>query len=332
MPFIAIRYDLRAAPFAETPLPDLYRACLEQCAWADGSRAADIVTLSEHHGMADGWISAPFTAAAAVGAVTGTVRVMIAAALIPFHDPIRLAEQIAVADLCCGPGRLWIVAGSGYVERELAMAGVDPRSRGKVLERNVAVMRQAWSGEPFEHEGRTVQVTPRPASSPEPMMLMGGSSVAAAKRAARLRMGFLPAVADPELKSAYEAACAEEGWGGGLAILPQDVGYVFVSEDPDRDWARMEPYFWYEAQSYQALQRPGVRSQVSSKATRPEELREEGLYRVMTPDQVVAYADALGPMANLVLHPLISGMPPEWGWEGLRLFAEKVVPRIKAAG
>src|SRR5687768_13659580 len=106
MAFIAIRYDLRKAPFAEASLADLYRACLEQSAWADEHGAADIVTLSEHHGMEDGWISSPFTGAAAVGAVTRKLRVMIAAALIPFHDPVRLAEQIAVADLCCGPGRL----------------------------------------------------------------------------------------------------------------------------------------------------------------------------------------------------------------------------------
>jgi hypothetical protein len=34
-------------------------------------------------------------------------------------------------------------------------------------------------------------------------------------------------------------------------------------------------------------------------------------------------------MGNVVLNPLISGMPPEWGWKGLRLFQESVLPKVK---
>ncbi len=329
MPFIAIRYDLRTAPFAEASHADLYRACLEQAAWADEHRVADIITLTEHHGMDDGWLPSPLTFAAAVGAVTETVRIMIAALVFPFHDPVRVAEQIAVVDITAGPGRLWLIAGAGYVEFELAMQGVEPKGRGKLVEAAISVCRQAWTGEPFEYRGRTVKVTPRPVSSPEPMILMGGSSAAAAKRAARLRVGFLPAIADPELERVYKEACAADGWGGGLVILPQEVGYLYVSEDPERDWARFEPYFWYEVESYRALQSPDVRSQVSSYAQSPAELREEGLFKVLTPDDAVAFIESLGPMGNVVLNPLISGMPPEWGWEGLRLFQETVLPKVK---
>ncbi|MEX2459318.1 MAG: LLM class flavin-dependent oxidoreductase [Actinomycetota bacterium] len=328
MPFVAIRYDLRTAPFAEASHGDLYRACLEQSAWADEGKVADIITLTEHHGMDDGWLPAPVTFAAAVAAVTDNVRIMIGALVFPFHDPVRLAEQIAVVDITAGPGRLWLIAGAGYVERELAMAGIEPRGRGSLVERAIEVCRQAWTGEPFEYDGRTVQVTPRPVSSPEPMILMGGSSPAAARRAARLRVGFLPAIADPELERVYREAGEADGWGGGLVILPQDVGYLFVSEDPDRDWARLEPYFWYEAESYRALQSSDVRSVVSSAATSPEELRDEGLFRILTPDDAVAYISSQGPMGNVVLSPLIAGCPPEWGWESLRLFAERVRPNI----
>jgi alkanesulfonate monooxygenase SsuD/methylene tetrahydromethanopterin reductase-like flavin-dependent oxidoreductase (luciferase family) len=329
MPFIAIRYDLRTAPFAEATHEELYRTCLEQSAWADEHGVADIITLTEHHGMDDGWLPSPVTFAAAVGAVTRNVRIMIAALVFPFHDPVRMAEQIAVADITAGPGRLWLIAGAGYVEWELAMGGIEPKGRGKLVEQAIEVCRRAWTGEPFEHEGRTVRVTPRPVSSPEPMILMGGSSAAAARRAARLRVGFLPAVADPELERIYREAADADGWGGGLVILPQDVGYLFVSEDPERDWDRFEPYLWYEVESYRALQSPDVRSQVSSNATTPAEMREETLFRILTPDDAIAFVTSLGPMGNVVLNPMISGMPPAWGWEGLRLFHEKVLPAVK---
>ncbi len=114
-------------------------------------------------------------------------------------------------------------------------------------------------------------------------------------------------------------------------LLPHGAGYVHVSDDPDRDWARLEPYFWYDAESYRSWQPEGQASEVTSKARTPEELRDEGQYRVLTPDECVAYAESLGPMGALVLHPLIAGIPPEWGWESLELFRSKVAPRLQGA-
>ncbi|MCA1726833.1 MAG: hypothetical protein LC722_04005 [Actinobacteria bacterium] len=102
-----------------------------------------------------------------------------------------------------------------------------------------------------------------------------------------------------------------------------------MSEDPERDWARMEPYFWHEVETYRAMQSPDVRSQVASHARSPAEMRDETLFRVLTPDDAVEFIRSLGPMGNVVLNPLISGMPPEWGWEGLRLFRERVLPEVK---
>src|SRR5438094_3669534 len=109
MTTIALRYDLRAAPFAATKHPDLYRECLDHCAWADEQGVGDVVVLSEHHAMEDGFLPAPFTMAAAVAGRTNRMMISIAAALIPLHDPVRLAEQIAVLDLASG-GRVNFVA------------------------------------------------------------------------------------------------------------------------------------------------------------------------------------------------------------------------------
>src|SRR5690606_20598071 len=101
-------------------------------------------------------------------------------------DPIRLAEQLAVLDLASG-GRVTIVAGLGYREEEFAMAGVDRKRRGTVMEEAVETMRRAWTGEPFEYRGRRVVVTPKPKTPGGPTLLVGGSTEKAARRAARLR-------------------------------------------------------------------------------------------------------------------------------------------------
>ena len=52
---------------------------------------------------------------------------MVSAAILPLHDPVRIAEQIAVLDNAA-PGRLWIVVGAGYRVEEFEMAGA--RARG----------------------------------------------------------------------------------------------------------------------------------------------------------------------------------------------------------
>ena len=52
------------------------------------------------------------------------------------------------------PGRLSLVVAIGYRAAEFEMAGVEKRRRGKLLEEYVGVLREAWTGEPFEWRGR----------------------------------------------------------------------------------------------------------------------------------------------------------------------------------
>lgn len=327
---IALRYDMRSPEWAATSHAELYPACLEQCAWAEEHGVADIVVLSEHHGIEDGFLPAPFTLAAAIAGRTRRILITIAAALVPLHDPVRLAEQIAVVDLV-SRGRVSFVVGIGYAGHEFEMAGVERRKRGVLTEELVQVMRRAWTGEPFEWRGRTIRVTPRPHTRPEPPMLAGGSSEAAARRAARLRLGFFPSVGDEGLAVAYREECERLGFAG-FCMLPRGPGFVHVAEDPEKAWAEIERYAWYDAETYRSWQTPGVRSEVRSAADDASALRREGIYRVLTPEQCVALAEELGPGGTLVLHPLLCGLPLELGWESLELFRAKVLPRLRPAG
>src|SRR5512147_2044316 len=123
MAMVGIRFDLRVPSFSKTNHAEMYRACLDQCEWAD-RLGLDIVVLSEHHGVDDGFMSAPVTLAAAIAGRTKTIQINIAAILVPLHDPVRLAEQLAAASLASG-GRIGFVAGLGYRHEEFEMAGVD---------------------------------------------------------------------------------------------------------------------------------------------------------------------------------------------------------------
>jgi len=327
MAMIALRYDLRVPSFSTSTPAAQYAACLEQCAWGDTRGSVDLVVVSEHHGVDDGYLPAPLTLAAAIAGRTRRVMINIAALLVPLHDPVRLAEQLAVLDLVSG-GRIVVVAGLGYRNEEFEMAGVERKRRGSLMEEAIEVMRQAWTGEPFEWRGRQVRVTPRPATPGGPTLLVGGSTEKAARRAARLRCGFFPAIGDPRLADVYREECARVGFGGGFVSLPSGPGFVHVSDDPERDWARIAPYALHDARAYAAWQTPDQRSSVHVEGATLDAVRASGVYRIVTPDECVALAAEL---PTIVLHPLMGGMPPELGWESLERFAAEVLPRIRPA-
>ena len=319
---VGLRFDLRVPSFAKTTHARQYAACLDMCEFAD-ARGFDVVAISEHHGVDDGYMSSPVTLAAAIAARTKRMGINVAAILVPLHDPIRLAEQLATAALVAG-GRLSFVAGMGYRPEEFEMAGVERTARGRLFDEYVGVLRQAWTGQPFTWRGRTVRVTPAPEAPPP--ILVGGSTAKAARHAARLRCGFFPAVGDPELARIYREACAAEGFDGGFVVLPGGPGFVHVTRDPAGDWRRIAPHALYDARTYHAWQPPGQRSAMDVEATTEDDVRRSGVYRVVTPEECVALAEEYG---RVLLHPLMGGIDPELAWASLRLFTDEVLPRLR---
>jgi alkanesulfonate monooxygenase SsuD/methylene tetrahydromethanopterin reductase-like flavin-dependent oxidoreductase (luciferase family) len=318
---MGLRFDLRVPSFAATTHERQYAACLDMCAWAD-EHGFDVVAISEHHGVEDGYLSSPLTLAAAIAARTRRLRINVAAVLLPLHDPVRLAEQLATAAIVAD-GRLSVVAGLGYRPEEFAMAGVDRTRRGSLFDEYVGVLQQAWTGEPFSWRGRTIRVTPAPASPP--LILVGGSTAKAARRAARLRCGFFPAVRDPELARTYEEACTAAGWSG-FVVMPGGPGFVHVTHDPDADWRRIAPHALHDARTYHDWQPPGQRSEVHVDAVTEDDVRRSPVYRVVTPEGCLEIAREHG---RVLLHPLMGGLDPDLGWSSLRLFAAEVLPRLR---
>lgn len=327
MPVTVVRFNLVDPAATPETLSRRYRAAVEMAAYADDG-GIDTVQTEEHHASPDGWLPSPLVFAGTVLGATRQIAVTIAALIGPLHDPLRLAEDIAVLDLVSG-GRLVTVAGIGYRQEEYAAHGVDWHRRGELQDELLETLMAAWTGEPFAFRGRTVQVRPVPYTRPHPLLLVGGSSRAAARRAARLGLPFFPSAHLPELEAYYHARLAEYGTQGWCLVPPAEVPLLHVAEDPDRIWAEYGSYFLREARTYASWQGAGIRSAVRSGAGTVEELRAEGVYRVLTPQQCLAFAEAGGEQASLVLHPLCGGMPVDEGWSSLRLFAEQVLPRLK---
>ncbi|GLW18988.1 hypothetical protein Stsp01_57310 [Streptomyces sp. NBRC 13847] len=314
---------------APTPaaLSARYRAAVEMAAFAD-DRGFTMVQTEEHHATTNGWIPSPLTFAGAVFGATRRIGVTVSALITPLHDPLRLAEDIASLDLLSG-GRLTTVAGLGYRPEEYAAHGKDWRRRGALQDEVLTALLSAWTGEPFSYRGRTVRVTPRPCTRPHPLLLIGGSSRAAARRAARLGLPFFPSARLPALEAYYHQQRAHFGTEGWVWQPPERTALLHVAEDPDRTWDRYGGHLLHEAMTYASWQSAGSRSAVRSSARDIAALRAEGVYRVVTPDECLRLARRPGG-GSLILHPLCGGMPVDEGWRSLHLFAERVLPRLTA--
>lgn len=302
---------------------DRYSAMIEMAEFADQNGIFG-VTLEEHHGTTNGWSPTPLLNAGMIAARTTNLSITISALLLPLHDPIRVAEDLAVLDLA-SRGRVITVIGLGYRPAEYSLVGHDWDARGARMDHTLETLMNAWSGEPFEYNGEMVQVTPTPLTSPHPMVMVGGTSKPAARRAARFGLPLFPAAHLPELEAYYYAKCEEYGTSGFCMMPSPKTSMTFISEDPDATWNEFGHHFLHEAQMYRSWQQHGQVSAVKSGATTVAELRDEGIYRVLTPAECSALIAEPGTESSLVMHPLVGGMPIEAGWESLKLFVEQVL-------
>ncbi|MFK4099229.1 LLM class flavin-dependent oxidoreductase [Streptomyces sp. NPDC019531] len=321
MPVTVVRFNLVEPDATPASLSARYRAALDMAAYAD-EHGITTVQTEEHHGVDNNWLPSPFAFAGAVFGATKRIAVTVSAVIGPLHDPLRLAEEIAVLDLLSG-GRLVTVAGIGYRPEEYALFDVEWRRRGRIQDELLETLLKAWTGDEFEYRGRTVRVTPRPFTDPHPLLLVGGSSKAAARRAARLGLPFFPSAHLPELEAYYKERLVEYGTEGWTMMPTAETPLLHIAEHPDEVWERHGRHFLHEARTYACWQSGDIRSAVRSAATSVEELRAEGVYRILTPEECVEQG-----LDNLVLHPLAGGMPVEEGWRSLRLFAERVLPAL----
>ncbi|MGF7237411.1 MAG: LLM class flavin-dependent oxidoreductase [Frankia sp.] len=317
----ALRFDFRNPEMAGTSMADRYTAALEMAEWADRFGCLS-VAVSEHHGSPDGYLPSPIPMLAAMAARTTNVRFLIAALIAPFHDPLRLAEDLIVLDIL-SRGRVDLIVAGGYVHGEFAMFDVPMRERGKRVTEAVTTLKAAFAGEPFTYRGRTAHLTPAPFRPGGPSVMLGGSSEAAARRAARIADGFIPSV-----PAVWEFYRDETRKLGRPDPGPSPIGenqVVALAEDPEKGWEQMAPYFLHETNAYGVWQAQDNLAAPYHTVADSDELRATGQYRVLTPEQFITEQKA-APFPFAQLHPLCGGMPPELAWSSLRLFEREVLP------
>jgi alkanesulfonate monooxygenase SsuD/methylene tetrahydromethanopterin reductase-like flavin-dependent oxidoreductase (luciferase family) len=145
--------------------------------------------LVEHHFTGFGQISATLNLLTFIAARTRTLRLGTAVLVLPWHNPVLLAEQAATLDLL-SQGRLDFGIGMGYRYREFAGFCMPMEEAEERFDESLAVILRAWtSDEPWSHRGKywqfeDVVVEPPTAQKPHPPLWMGAGSPESIKKVA----------------------------------------------------------------------------------------------------------------------------------------------------
>lgn len=325
MPDLMLRYDMRQPSISTASRADAYQAAIDQCAWADDFGIGS-VHLSEHHGSDDGYCPSPLVFASAVAARSSSLRIFISALIAPLHDPVQLAEDLAILDII-SRGRVIPILSAGYREEEFRAVGKKLSDRKADMDEIVPFLEKAWSGETFEHGDRIITITPRPHSEPRPMLLMGGSSRPAARRAAKYADFFIPS--GPEIFEFYREELVKLGKPdpGPMPSAPSAV--TFVDRDPDAYWEKIAPHALHETNCYARwAEKAGVFTPYRH-YDNTDDLRSSGAYRVYTPGQLLETAREMPADQPILFHPLCGGIHPDQAWSSLRLFVDEVLPKLR---
>ena len=131
-----------------------------------------------------------------MAAVTSTIKLATGILIVPQHNPVITAKQVATLDQMSG-GRVLLGIGVGWMKEEFDAIGAPFEDRGARTDEYVAAMRELWTADKPTFHGRWVNFDetycrPQPAQGSVPI-IVGGDTVPAAKRAGRLGDGYFPA-------------------------------------------------------------------------------------------------------------------------------------------
>src|SRR5467141_682526 len=150
----------------------------------------------EHHFTGFGQVSASLNLLTWLGARTSTLRLGTAVLVLPWHNPVLLAEQAATLDLLSG-GRLDFGIGKGYRYNEFAGCCVPMEEADARFDEALGVIVKAWTADrPWSHRGTywqfdNVVVEPPTAQKPHPPLWMGAGSAASIRKVAALGFNLL---------------------------------------------------------------------------------------------------------------------------------------------
>ena len=286
--------------------------------------------VTEHHFTRIGQLSAPLALLTFLAARTTRLRLGTAILVLPWHNPVLLAEQVATLDLL-SRGRLDLGVGKGYRHNEFAGFAMPPdEAEPRFQEVLDVLMRALTSDAPFSHRGRffrfdEVVVEPPPHQRPHPPLWLAAGSAGSITTCARRNFNLLlDQFASPQQIGERISLYRRELQAAGHVFDPMRVAVarnVFVA----RDAAEKDEAVRRQARTHDRLlslsrgseSRPGSHILAYDTPTR------DANSVIGTAEEI---ADRLVALKEVgVAYVLLQGQGSR---DNLRRFAEKVMPKF----
>lgn len=136
----------------------------------------DSIQPAEHHFSEYGYLASPQVSLAAVASRTKRLRLGTGVVVLPFHNPIRVAEDFAFLDLL-SDGRVDLGVGRGYQPMEFQGFGIDQSRSRQMFAEAVELIKRCWTEERVTFHGEfyhadDLWVRPEPVQKPHPPIYM----------------------------------------------------------------------------------------------------------------------------------------------------------------
>jgi alkanesulfonate monooxygenase SsuD/methylene tetrahydromethanopterin reductase-like flavin-dependent oxidoreductase (luciferase family) len=200
--------------------------------------------------------SAPMALASFLAARTRRVRIGTAVTVLPLANPLRIAEEVATVDHL-SQGRFDFGIGRSGAARTYDVLGIPyGESRGR-FEEALAIMREAWKGEPFSYHGEfhrfeNAVVTPRPLQQPHPPLRMAANSPDTFPWVGRAGLPLFVGLRDLDLRElrvhlrSYRAAWQEAGHPGDGDVCLRIPVYAAPTEQAAREEPRENIAYFFQ--------------------------------------------------------------------------------------
>ena len=328
----------------------VYESGLEQMLAAEALGYSS-VWIAEHHFNDYGLCPAPPVLASYVAARSTALRLGMGVSLMPLHHPIDLAEQLAVLDVVSG-GRLDVGIGRGGTAQDYQTFGSDRAESRPRVEEGIEIMRECWTGRPFDYRGRfhsaeRLHMRPRPVQRPHPPLFIAANSEDSVRSAARLGLPtlssfFVPLAELQRRTRLYRESARAAGRSDAEIDALERQSWVMrvVHVAPDRDEALRvtEPAFMGYQRKMAVLRTESTGGGLADSFDRSllrlrpfGEYLDDGWAHFGTPDEVrtglQAYLDATG-YERVLLVMALPGLETRHALRSMRLFAEEVAPAM----
>ena len=298
----------------------------------------DSVWLEEHHGVRDHYWPSPLVVLAAIAARTERITLGTDVIVLPFYQPVRLAEDAAVLQGIAG-GRFVLGLAAGYRPDEFRLHDAALEGRGGRLEEAVGLIRALWSGETVLHRGPAYRAEGRiePLPSPPPPIWLGGSGPRTIERAATLADAWVPGpTADLprllKLRADYDVALRAAGRDPATVRRPLTREVVVARTDDDA-WELAERHLLvnYRDEYGGGWSHPLVGAADAAPTNELDRLAD-GRFIIGSPETciaaIAAIRDAYGP-DELICRLFFAGLPHAVLIEELRILAADVLPAFR---